>query len=437
VADDISSAGRIAGSPDRGSDQPLDHSPGRASPASLVRGARDLCQCGVGRSGCFSADRRARLCELARLALPIHRAALVGRLADRRRPRRHDRPRDQHRQPARPHARRHLRSRRVRIDLRRSSPSRSARAKSGPSRFPPACSTPYSRASTKASAPASTAAARDSSPRRPRRAAIRWCGSMMASPAASIASLPVRRSSARDPDPMPLRHAYGARAARPMRLMSLLSANVRVYAIFLACARRQSALFLLVRARAADRDPVIGLTWHRRRVPPLRNAEMASEHSPNQSPIQRTRLNSNEEHQHRPRRHRQLRQLARPGALALSRRRERHGRPDALGSRRLSPQRHPGRRCLGRRSRKVGKDVAEAIFAKPNCTAMFCARASSRPAPRSRWASILDGVAEHMADFNDDRTFIVAKTVGADQGRSRRRAARDPDRRADELPAGR
>ena len=38
-----------------------------------------------------------------------------------------------------------------------------------------------------------------------------------------------------DPDPIQLGAAYGAAAARPLRLMSLLSANVRLYAIFFAC----------------------------------------------------------------------------------------------------------------------------------------------------------------------------------------------------------
>ena len=51
---------------------------------------------------------------------------------------------------------------------------------------------------------------------------------------------------------------------------------------------------------------------------------------------------------------------------------------------------------------------AEAIFAKPNCTAVFCE--SIEPTGTTvQMGRILDGVAEHMADFNDDRTFVVAK----------------------------
>ncbi|WP_174290832.1 inositol-3-phosphate synthase [Sphingomonas bacterium] len=57
--------------------------------------------------------------------------------------------------------------------------------------------------------------------------------------------------------------------------------------------------------------------------------------------------------------------------------------------------------------RKVGSDVAEAIFAKPNCTAVF---AATIPATGTvvKMGAVLDGVAEHMADYKDDRTFIVA-----------------------------
>ncbi|MDV3455425.1 inositol-3-phosphate synthase [Sphingomonas sp. HF-S4] len=59
-------------------------------------------------------------------------------------------------------------------------------------------------------------------------------------------------------------------------------------------------------------------------------------------------------------------------------------------------------------ARKVGKDVAEAIFAKPNCTAVFCESIEPTGAV-VQMGRILDGVADHMADFNDDRTFVVAQ----------------------------
>lgn len=58
--------------------------------------------------------------------------------------------------------------------------------------------------------------------------------------------------------------------------------------------------------------------------------------------------------------------------------------------------------------RKVGLDVSEAIFAAPNCTAVFCPSV-----PKSgvavRMGRILDGVSGHMADYPDARTFVVAK----------------------------
>ncbi len=58
-------------------------------------------------------------------------------------------------------------------------------------------------------------------------------------------------------------------------------------------------------------------------------------------------------------------------------------------------------------TRKVGKDVAEAIFAKPNCTAVF-APTVTPTGTVVRMGKVLDGVADHMADYKDDRTFIVA-----------------------------
>jgi myo-inositol-1-phosphate synthase len=57
--------------------------------------------------------------------------------------------------------------------------------------------------------------------------------------------------------------------------------------------------------------------------------------------------------------------------------------------------------------RKVGKDVAEAIFAKPNCTAIFCESIETTGA-KVQMGRILDGVADHMSDYKDDRTFLVS-----------------------------
>ncbi|MEA3039768.1 MAG: myo-inositol-phosphate synthase [Sphingomonadales bacterium] len=57
--------------------------------------------------------------------------------------------------------------------------------------------------------------------------------------------------------------------------------------------------------------------------------------------------------------------------------------------------------------RKVGKDVAEAIFEKPNCTAIFCDHV--QPAGTTvEMGRVLDGYAEHMSEYPDARTFLLA-----------------------------
>lgn len=57
--------------------------------------------------------------------------------------------------------------------------------------------------------------------------------------------------------------------------------------------------------------------------------------------------------------------------------------------------------------RKVGKDVAEAIFAKPNCTTVFCPDVP-KTGTVVKMGRVLDGVSEHMKDYPEDRTFVVA-----------------------------
>src|SRR3546814_15882982 len=64
--------------------------------------------------------------------------------------------------------------------------------------------------------------------------------------------------------------------------------------------------------------------------------------------------------------------------------------------------------------RKVGKDVSEAIFARPNCTTVFCDHVPPT-GTTVLLGRILDGVADHMEDYPIDRTFDVA-------------AAQEPDR---------
>ena len=57
--------------------------------------------------------------------------------------------------------------------------------------------------------------------------------------------------------------------------------------------------------------------------------------------------------------------------------------------------------------RKVGQDVAQAIFAKPNNTAVFCDHVPAS-GTHVRMGAVLDGVAPHMAEQPDDRTFLLA-----------------------------
>ncbi|MFL6721995.1 MAG: CDP-alcohol phosphatidyltransferase family protein [Sphingomonas sp.] len=56
---------------------------------------------------------------------------------------------------------------------------------------------------------------------------------------------------------------YAPAAAKPLRLMSLLSANVRVYAVFIACMARDPRLFWWFEIIPMTAILVIGLFWHR------------------------------------------------------------------------------------------------------------------------------------------------------------------------------
>ena len=64
--------------------------------------------------------------------------------------------------------------------------------------------------------------------------------------------------------------------------------------------------------------------------------------------------------------------------------------------------------------RKVGRDVAEAIFAKPNCTAIFCDHVPES-GTAVRMGRRLDGYSDHMADQSDERTFLLASEAEPDR----------------------
>lgn len=57
--------------------------------------------------------------------------------------------------------------------------------------------------------------------------------------------------------------------------------------------------------------------------------------------------------------------------------------------------------------RKVGKDVNEAIFAEPNCTAVFCADLP-KSGTKVSMGCVLDGFSEHMRDYPEKRTFVLS-----------------------------
>ncbi len=68
----------------------------------------------------------------------------------------------------------------------------------------------------------------------------------------------------RHPMPERLGAAYGIYVAKPLRLMSLLSANVRVYAVFAACLARDPSLFWWFELLPMTAILLIGLYWRGR-----------------------------------------------------------------------------------------------------------------------------------------------------------------------------
>ncbi len=63
--------------------------------------------------------------------------------------------------------------------------------------------------------------------------------------------------------------------------------------------------------------------------------------------------------------------------------------------------------------RKVGKDLRDAVFAKPNCTKIFYPDLP-RFGVEVKMGPVLDGVSPHMADYPEDRTFVVAEEEPCD-----------------------
>ncbi|WP_304124546.1 inositol-3-phosphate synthase [Methanosphaera cuniculi] len=59
-------------------------------------------------------------------------------------------------------------------------------------------------------------------------------------------------------------------------------------------------------------------------------------------------------------------------------------------------------------ARKVGKDVSEAIYAKPNCTTIFYPDMDKTNVTVTM-GKVLDGVAPHMKEYKDDATFVISE----------------------------
>ena len=87
-------------------------------------------------------------------------------------------------------------------------------------------------------------------------------------------------------------------------------------------------------------------------------------------------------------------------------------------------------------ARKVGRDVNEAIFALPNCTAVFYGDLPTSGV-KVRMGRVLDGFSEHLAGLSGSSDVRSRDVPGGRSRRTRRGAARVARRGAAELPAGR
>jgi myo-inositol-1-phosphate synthase len=64
--------------------------------------------------------------------------------------------------------------------------------------------------------------------------------------------------------------------------------------------------------------------------------------------------------------------------------------------------------------RKVGYDISEAIFAKPNCTQIIFKDYPYKNVKVSM-GKVLDGVANHMQNYPDDQTFVLSEHLESEQ----------------------
>jgi len=64
--------------------------------------------------------------------------------------------------------------------------------------------------------------------------------------------------------------------------------------------------------------------------------------------------------------------------------------------------------------RKVGKDVAEAIFSLPNCTTVFC-NGVPHAGVKVHMGRIMDGYSEHMNHYDEKYTFVLSNEPESSQ----------------------
>jgi hypothetical protein len=76
--------------------------------------------------------------------------------------------------------------------------------------------------------------------------------------------MPLERRIAAAPDPVAFGRGYAADAVQPMRFMALLTANVRVLTIFVACLLGRPQLFWWVEIVPLSVVAIVGILWHRR-----------------------------------------------------------------------------------------------------------------------------------------------------------------------------
>lgn len=74
--------------------------------------------------------------------------------------------------------------------------------------------------------------------------------------------------------------------------------------------------------------------------------------------------------------------------------------------------------------RKVGRDLSQAIFAKPNCTVVFHKDVPELGVKVLK-GPVLDGVAKHMADYPKDRSFSLSKAPPVDVAAELKKAEAD------------